>query len=98
MRDIEKLHRRYGPILRIAPDEVTFSEPETWTDIFQIRPDPQQFLEDSIWWKRQPGQPDSLLSAINPESHARIRKLLTRALVVQLESSIKLTSLLLEPY
>ncbi|KAL2008516.1 hypothetical protein VTN00DRAFT_6710 [Thermoascus crustaceus] len=79
VHDIEKLHRRYGPILRIAPDEVTFSKPEAWTDIFQIHPDHQQFLKDPIWWKRQPGQPDSLLSAINPESHARIRRLLTPA-------------------
>ncbi|KAL1987414.1 hypothetical protein VTN96DRAFT_3796 [Rasamsonia emersonii] len=79
VHDIEKVHRRYGPILRIAPDEVTFSKAEAWADIFQIRPDHQQFLKDPIWWKRRPDQPDSLLTAIDPELHARILKLLTPA-------------------
>ncbi|KAF2790391.1 cytochrome P450 [Melanomma pulvis-pyrius CBS 109.77] len=76
VHDIEKLHRKYGPVLRIAPDEVTFAKAEAWNDIFQLRQDHQQFLKDPVWWKAQPGQPDSLLSAINPDMHARIRKLL----------------------
>lgn len=33
-------------------------------------------LKDSLWWSRQPGQPNSLLGAIDPEEHANIRKLL----------------------
>ncbi|KAM7201352.1 cytochrome P450 [Rhypophila sp. PSN 637] len=57
VHDFEKLHRKYGPVLRVAPDE--------------------PFLKDRLWWSRQPGQPDNLLSAIDPESHARIRKALS---------------------
>lgn len=37
VHDIQELHRRYGPVLRIAPNEVTFSQPEAWNDIFQTR-------------------------------------------------------------
>ncbi|XXH00551.1 hypothetical protein Hte_006899 [Hypoxylon texense] len=76
VHDIEKLHRKYGPILRIAPNEVTFAQPEAWADIFQLRPGHQQFLKDPVWWKRQPGHPESLISAIEVEPHARIRKAL----------------------
>ncbi|KAI1498014.1 cytochrome P450 [Biscogniauxia marginata] len=74
--DIERLHRKYGPVLRIAPDEVTFAQTEAWNDIFHLRPDHQQFLKDPTWWRTQPNMPKSLISAIDPESHARIRKLL----------------------
>ncbi|KAL2139470.1 hypothetical protein VTI28DRAFT_5110 [Corynascus sepedonium] len=77
VHDIQKLHRRYGPVLRIAPDEVTFTQPDAWNDIFVPRPGGQQFLKDPTWWKAQPGMPESLLSAINPDSHARIRKALS---------------------
>lgn len=84
VHDFQDLHRQYGPILRIAPDEVTFSTPDAWPDIFQPRSTPgsaqqQQFLKDPTWWARQPGKPDSLLSAINPGPHARIRKTLAPA-------------------
>ncbi|KAI0022362.1 cytochrome P450 [Xylariomycetidae sp. FL0641] len=88
VQDVERLHRKYGLTLRIAPDEVTFAQAEAWNDIFQLRSGHQQFLKDHVWWKRQPGSPDSLISAINPEPHSRIRKALApgftpRALAAQ---------------
>ncbi|KAI9164046.1 Cytochrome P450 monooxygenase lcsI [Paramyrothecium foliicola] len=79
VHDIQDLHRRYGPVLRIAPNEVTFAQPEAWKDIFQYRPGHAEFLKDAIWWRGPPGKPDSLLSAIHPEEHARIRKALAPA-------------------
>ncbi|OTA53185.1 putative cytochrome P450 monooxygenase [Hypoxylon sp. EC38] len=71
---MEKLHRRYGPIMRIAPDEVTFAQPEAWTDI--LRKDRPLFLKDPLWWAAQPDHHEALMTAIHPESHSRIRKLL----------------------
>jgi cytochrome P450 len=62
--------------LRIAPNEVTFASKEAWTDIHQPRHNHRPFLKDPLWWNSQPGQPDSLVNAINPEIHARIRKAL----------------------
>ncbi|KAF3058220.1 Isotrichodermin C-15 hydroxylase [Daldinia childiae] len=76
IHDVENLHRKYGPVVRIAPDEVTFAQAEAYQDIFQSRPDNKPFLKDHIWWETQPGLPDTILSAINPEKHARIRRLL----------------------
>ncbi|KAJ2989383.1 hypothetical protein NUW58_g3496 [Xylaria curta] len=86
VHDIQGLHQIYGPILRIAPDEVTFARADAWTDIFPLRSD--RFLKDPVWWKRQPGSPASLISAINPETHTRMRKALApgftaRALIAQ---------------
>lgn len=76
VHDVERLHRRYGPILRIAPDEVTFASDEAWHDIFMPRPHHQPFLKDPTWWRTQPRQPMSLISAIAPDQHARIRRAL----------------------
>ncbi|KAI0812129.1 cytochrome P450 [Xylaria sp. FL0064] len=77
VHDIQELHRSYGPILRIAPNEVTFARTDAWSDIMQSRS--EQFLKDPVWWAKQPDNPDSLISAINPETHARMRKSLTPA-------------------
>lgn len=88
VHDLERFHNIHGPILRIAPNEVTFADEAAWADIFQTRMDSEQFLKDPLWWSRQPGQPNSLLSAIDPEEHANMRKLFapaftTRALRAQ---------------
>jgi cytochrome P450 len=74
VHDIERLHQKYGPVLRIAPNEVTFASKEAWNDIFQSRPNHQPFLKDPKWWSSQPGHPNSIINAIDPEVHARIRR------------------------
>ncbi|KAI1386920.1 putative cytochrome P450 [Hypoxylon trugodes] len=75
IQDIEKLHRKYGPVLRIAPDEVTFAQEEAYNDIFQPRSNNQPpFPKDPVWWEFPPGLPVSLMNAFDPESHARIRR------------------------
>ncbi|CAG9982787.1 unnamed protein product [Clonostachys byssicola] len=66
VHDFQDLHRRYGPVLRIAPDEVTFAQPDAFSKI-------QSGGSDSR------ASPDSLISAIDPDSHARIRKALAPA-------------------
>ncbi|KAI0548665.1 cytochrome P450 [Xylaria curta] len=81
VHDFQNFHRKYGPIIRIAPNEVTFAGPDAWSDILQQRSG--QFLKDPVWWARQPGSPDSLISAINPEAHARMRKSLAPAFTLR---------------
>jgi cytochrome P450 len=58
-------------VLRIAPDEVTFEHVDAYEEI--LKPVSPQFLKDPTWWKRQPGQPESILSAIDPKHHAHMR-------------------------
>ncbi|KAI3322076.1 cytochrome P450 [Xylariaceae sp. AK1471] len=74
VHDIQQLHRVYGPILRIAPNDVTFARADAWADIFPLRSD--SFLKDPVWWKKQPYIPESLASAIDPKIHIRMRKAL----------------------
>lgn len=35
---IEDLHKRYGPVVRIAPNELSFTDPQAWEDIFIRQP------------------------------------------------------------
>ena len=35
--DMLALHRRYGPVVRVAPDELAFSDPQAWRDIMGHR-------------------------------------------------------------
>ncbi|KAH8678803.1 cytochrome P450 [Tricladium varicosporioides] len=78
VHDIEKLHRKYGPVIRIAPNEVTFIDPEAWQDIFQGRPGHAPFQVDQTWWASPPGQSESLASAGTEEKHARMRRTLDK--------------------
>ncbi|OAG00254.1 cytochrome P450 [Paraphaeosphaeria sporulosa] len=81
VRDIETLHRNYGPVLRIAPNEVIFTSNEAWGNIHLPRPNHQPFLKDPIWWSSQPGHPNSIINAIDPKVHSRIRKIYVNLLV-----------------
>ncbi|KAK5991781.1 Cytochrome P450 monooxygenase lcsI [Cladobotryum mycophilum] len=79
LHDIQELHRKYGPVVRIAPNEVSFASEESWREILQHQPhqhQQQQFLKDSVWWGNQPGLPTSIVTAIEPEKHGRIRKII----------------------
>ena len=101
VHDFERLHRKHGPVVRVAPGEVSFAKAEAYNDILQVRQDRQQFLKDPVWWKAQPGQDESLMSAINPEMHAHIRKSLVpgftlRALKAQEPIVQKYVNLLVE--
>ncbi|KAJ2984481.1 hypothetical protein NUW58_g6035 [Xylaria curta] len=32
--EVDKLHKRYGPVVRVAPNELAFSSPQAWRDIY----------------------------------------------------------------
>lgn len=35
---IQDLHKRYGPVVRVAPNELSFTDPRAWEDIFIRQP------------------------------------------------------------
>ncbi|PKX97738.1 cytochrome P450 [Aspergillus novofumigatus IBT 16806] len=58
---MDDFHNRYGSVIRIAPDELSFISPTAWKDIYGARP---QLLKDP--------RTDSLFTAVG-EEHRRIR-------------------------
>lgn len=70
-----ELHKKYGPILRIAPDEVVCADPKYLPQIYPI----QKPLQKTDWYKpwRPSGlnsQPD-LFTQTNEKAHSAYRKI-----------------------
>ncbi|KAK4445893.1 cytochrome P450 [Podospora aff. communis PSN243] len=77
---IFQLHQKYGPIVRIAPDAVCFAQAEAWSEILQPPPSrPETILKCGQWFKPQPGMALSLSQALEPETHAHLKKSLLPA-------------------
>ena len=68
------LHEKYGPIIRIAPDEVAISDPEVIPRVYPL----QKPLEKTNWYHAWrpiglPGQPD-LFTQTNEKAHSAYRR------------------------
>jgi cytochrome P450 len=72
------MHEKYGDIVRVAPNELSFAKGQAWTDIFSHRPGHHEFPRNPVWWKPAPGSPPSIIN-VGPEDHARIRSVLSKA-------------------
>lgn len=71
--DMLELHKRYGDIVRIAPDELAFSHPDAWKDIMGHKKGEQE-LEKATWFY-QPveGLPRHIVNEGRAE-HGRLRR------------------------
>jgi aspirochlorine biosynthesis cytochrome P450 monooxygenase len=66
------MHAKYGPTIRIAPDELSFTSPEAWSQIYNNKP---QLQKTPYHFPPTDSQmPDSMITASDAE-HARLRRL-----------------------
>jgi cytochrome P450 len=75
---IQSLHKKYGPVVRISPNVLSFIEPEVWKDVYghkatSFTKDVQYFYGPDAY-----GNPPGLIRADNV-NHARQRKLVSHA-------------------
>ncbi|PYH81306.1 cytochrome P450 [Aspergillus uvarum CBS 121591] len=66
---LDRFHDRYGPVVRIAPDELTYISPGVWPEIYNARP---QLNKDPHSLTPPLNGADSLFTAMG-EDHRRIR-------------------------
>ncbi|GES60414.1 cytochrome P450 [Aspergillus terreus] len=74
--DMLSLHRQYGDVVRVAPDELAFSHPDAWRDIMGHRIDGSD--EMGKWdqfYRAVPQTPTSIVSADRTEHGALRRQL-----------------------
>ncbi|KAK0862468.1 hypothetical protein LTR87_016570 [Friedmanniomyces endolithicus] len=72
---VHEFHRRYGPVVRIAPDHMSFIEPEAWNDICGLLPGRVQNRKDKrAYTPLPPDVEDSIIQA-DDAMHARLRKM-----------------------
>lgn len=79
--EIQKLHAQYGDIVRIAPNELSFTNPTAWDDIYSNRngANPEAFRKSELWHGNPEGGPASVFTTIDLKEHARIRRFMDPA-------------------
>ncbi|KAH8900663.1 putative P450 monooxygenase [Thozetella sp. PMI_491] len=73
--DILKLHNRYGPIVRVAPNELSYVNPIAWQEIYGHKKAGQPELSKDKKYHSGFGAEPTLLNA-DREYHSLLRKLL----------------------
>ncbi|KAK2052110.1 cytochrome P450 CYP11/CYP12/CYP24/CYP27 subfamily protein [Colletotrichum caudatum] len=74
-RKILHFHKKYGEIVRIAPNELSICSPEAWKDVFGRRKTiAGEIVKDSVHYAEAK---DSILGAPR-EKHVQLRRILTR--------------------
>ncbi|KAF2641320.1 cytochrome P450, partial [Massarina eburnea CBS 473.64] len=73
-----ELHDKYGDIVRIAPNELSFSNVESWNEIYGHANKGRKIFLKSDFYERGASYP-SIVTARNPEEHRRQRKALSHA-------------------
>jgi hypothetical protein len=48
--DMLKMHEKYGDVIRLAPNEVSFAVEEAWRDIYMHRPGHKEVVKDAVWY------------------------------------------------
>ncbi|KAI0401577.1 putative benzoate 4-monooxygenase cytochrome P450 [Xylaria palmicola] len=73
--DVWAAHQKYGEVVRVAPDALSFASPAAWNDIYSLQNGKSQLAKD---FKRFPDRPEAIhLFGSNDEDHARIRKIIS---------------------
>ncbi len=72
---VTELHQRYGDVVRVEPNSLSFTNVASWKDIYSSRP---PLLKDPVVYAQGIGGPD-LLTVQNAEDHTRYKRLLTHA-------------------
>ncbi len=73
---IQTFHEIYGNVVRLAPNELSFTDPQACRDIYASRSGHRPFPKNQVWVPTPPrdsGKASSILNA-DDEDHARIRK------------------------
>ncbi|RJE27118.1 Cytochrome p450 [Aspergillus sclerotialis] len=75
--DIEEVHQKFGDVVRIAPNELSFSTAQSFQDIYghATSKDHKTFIKGTFYEHPQP-EP-GIVAERNPEKHRETRKLLS---------------------
>ncbi|KAI8167103.1 Cytochrome P450 monooxygenase 1 [Colletotrichum sp. SAR 10_70] len=74
----QKLHDRYGPVVRISPNHLSFTQPDAWKEIYGFQPSSKGSTEmnkSKIFSETVEELPKSIINA-DREEHQRLRRAL----------------------
>jgi len=75
----QELHNKFGQVVRVLPNELSFSGAAAWRDIYQSRPGHRLFTKDPENLAPNEEGVYNILTASNPADHARYRSQLNPA-------------------
>ncbi|KAL2061337.1 hypothetical protein VTL71DRAFT_7610 [Oculimacula yallundae] len=93
-QSVKKLHEKYGDVVRIRPDSLTFNSAAAWKDIYGIQPGKSQLQKDPQFYGIT-GEDRTDIIFSGDVDHARMRKLLSHALS---DSALRQQEDLITPY
>lgn len=71
---LKEFHSNYGPVVRIAPNELSYADAQAWGDIYSGRSGDRLFLRNPTWFKKDDAdEPQSIMSFLEKD-HARFRR------------------------
>jgi len=73
-----QLHREYGDVVRIAPNELSYATGDAWKDIHERRPGHALLPKEENFYTAPPGGVHSIITA-DHEHHMHIRRLVSHA-------------------
>ncbi|EUC43004.1 hypothetical protein COCMIDRAFT_101978 [Bipolaris oryzae ATCC 44560] len=78
-RRYNEFHAKYGPIVRIAPNELSYADGRAFGDIYANRPGHQPFEKTRTYFKKMtPDEPTTIMDW-HEDNHARYRRAFTNA-------------------
>ncbi|PMD59449.1 cytochrome P450 [Hyaloscypha bicolor E] len=78
---IHQLHEKYGPVVRLAPNELSYTTVDAWHDIYTRLPDRSQLKKDLSFaasGASKAGENGPMLE-LDDEQHARLRRNMSHA-------------------
>lgn len=73
VRCINEIHIKYGPIVRVAPNELSFISSDACRDIYAARGSQPKFPKNPVWMGKPVPRASGIVDA-NDEDHGRLRK------------------------
>ncbi|KAH5479181.1 hypothetical protein HBI52_224610 [Parastagonospora nodorum] len=77
-----QLHEKYGPVVRIAPNELSFNTAASWKDIYGYRPGHRTFVKGEFYDGAafvKSHATRSLINTKDPTEHGKMRRYLANA-------------------
>lgn len=71
---VKSIHEKYGEVVRVGPDELSFTNPAAWRDIHT-----KNFARPREYKNKPPGKDAENLVSASEKDHARFRKILAPA-------------------
>ncbi|KAL6150763.1 hypothetical protein ACJQWK_00291 [Exserohilum turcicum] len=72
---LDELHKHYGPVVRVAPDELSYINPEAWRDIYGNR----NIVKNRVWAGQEEEHHTISIVSTDEATHLRNRRALAAA-------------------